>query len=478
MDREREIAAITRWVAEAFSDRERFALRFDRVRGFDQPVIVGLYGSRDLYGAALGVGADRLLDHWGAALAAPRPPQRAARPGAVHENVATGADVDLRLLAVPVWTPGRDAGPYLPAAAVITVDPETGIQNLATYRIQIQGRDRAGLFFGTQRQHGAIHLERHRRAGRPMQVAVVIGPPPAVQFAAAAKTAYGVDELEIAGGLAGEPVEVVKGKTVDLLVPARSEIVIEGIVRPDRRGHEGPFGEALGYMNLAADAPVIEVTAVTQRRGSIMHGCMQQLPPSEGHLIWEMGVLGCIGYYLRDKMGLRVIRDLAVVPGSAGVSMLAVALEYGAHAEAERVAEALTAVSFGQKLVLLVDDDIDVHDLHTLQWALSSRADLKRDIRIVEGMSSYQLDPAALSARRPGEPEPTPPYPCATMIIDATLKTAGPAVALPEPAAMERARMRWAELGLPALPPCPRLSRLLDRHRGPGDRMTLPKRPS
>src|SRR3989442_14122944 len=121
-----------------------------------------------------------------------------------------------------------------------------------------------------------------------MPVAIVVGATPAVKFAAAAKTAYGVDELVIAGGPMGIGLEVVKGKTIDLLVPARAEYVIEGWVSAETQVMEGPFGEALGYMNWSAPAPVVDVTAICHRQAPPHHRVVMQLPPSRRRLVREM----------------------------------------------------------------------------------------------------------------------------------------------------------------------------------------------
>jgi UbiD family decarboxylase len=473
VDRAGEIACIARWVRETFPEHEQFALRFDRVRGFDAPVAVGLYSTHEMYALALEARPQELLARWAGAVESPLPP-RPVGAGPAREVIERGDDVDLDAFPVPVWTPGRDAGPYISSASVITKDPQTGIQNMGVYRVQVQGRARMGLFFGTDRQHGAIHLARHERRGEPMPVAVVVGGPPAVHFAAAAKTAYGVDELHIAGALAGFPIDVVRCETVELLVPARAEYVIEGLVHP-QRGPEGPFGEALGYMNPAGQAPVVEVSAVTRRLRPIMHGYVQQMPPSEGHVVWELGVLGPLYYYLTRRLGLDAITDLAIVPGAAGVSVLAVQLALGRASEAARVADAICAVHFGQRIVVLVDEDVELRDPQTLLWAASSRADPARDVRIVAGGKTWQADPSVLAAAGEGVSHlPPPPYQSSMMIVDATLRSRTPQISLPPRAQMEQALERWPRYGLPPLPPRPRLLRLLAHHADPGDEFALP----
>jgi len=459
---------VARWVIESVPDGDQFAIQFDNVKGFQDPVVVGLYSSRDLYATALETSPEHILSRWAAALQQPIEP-RTTTSGPVKEIVRTGATIDLDDLPVPVWTPQRDSGPYIPSAAVITKDPETGIQNMGVYRLEVQSRDRLGLFFGTDRQHGAIHYAKHCRRNEPMPVALVIGGPPAVQFAAAAKTAYGVDELEIAGGLLGSPIDVVPCETVDLLVPAQAEYVIEGLVSPFDRFTEGPFGEALGYMNPAAPAPAIRVTAICSRQRPIFHGYVQQLPPAEGHVVWEMGALGCLWHYVRDKLGLADIRDLAVVRGSAGLSMLAVQLALDRQVDPEQVALVFSEIRFGQKFVLIVDEDIDIHDLETVQWALTTRVDPARDVRIINDVETFQLDPsvlAGLSAQ--GEEVAPPPYSSSMMVIDATVKCDTPEISLPPKGPMDAARDRWDDYGLPPLGPRDRLVRLLSHHATAG----------
>ncbi len=475
VDREWEIACIARWVLECFGEGEQFALQFDQVRGYEIPVIVGLYSCRDFYARALGIDSFEILNHWSTALRNPLKP-RIVTTAPVQEVVATGGHVDLSSLPVPVWTPGRDGGPYIPSAGIITRDPESGVQNMGVYRVQVQDAQQAGLFFGTEMQHGAIHYAKYCKQNKPMPVAFVIGGPPSLNFAAAAKTAYGQDELEIAGALAGSEIEVVAGETVDLLVPAAAEIVIEGLVWPEKRFSEGPFGEGLGYMNFAAPAPVVEVSAICRRRDAVFHGYVQQLGPSEGHVIWEMGLLGPLWFYLKDKLKLGALTDLAVLRGSAGLGMLAVQVKLGHTADARELGKVLSQINFGQKTILLVDDDIDIHDLETIQWALSSRVDWEHDIEVVKDMQTYQLDPAILAAlQRQHHAANKPPYTSCMTIIDATLKCDTPEVSLPGRSHMTKAFERWQEYGLPKLKKRQRLERLLEKHSDEGIQFNLAK---
>lgn len=461
VDKDTELACIARWALECTTDAERYAILFERVRGQEMPVLVHAYATLEMYAEALGTPPDGILERWAAAMAGPKP-TTAADDGPVHEIVETQS-ADLTRLPIPVWTPGRDAGPYLSAACVITKDPLTGVQNLGTYRIQIHDSRTVGVFFGSALQHGAMHHERYSKMGEPTPVALIVGAPPVVNFAAAAKTAYGIDELTIAGGLLGEGLEVVRGRTVDLMVPARAECVIEGFIDPGAKRQEGPFGEALGYMNDAAPAPFMRVTAITRRRSAIHHGYVQQLPPSDGHLLMELGVLGPLYFYLTRKLGTKGIRDLAIARGSAGIAMLLVQLERAHAGGADALGRALTKLNFGQKFVYLVDEDVDIRDPETVNWAISSRVDPKRDITVVSNVKTFQLDPSIFAANG-GVMPAAPPYDSSMVVVNATLKCRVPEISLPARSYMEHVLTRWGEWGLPPVAPRERVTRLLETH--------------
>ena len=465
-----EIACITRWAMESTREEQAYAILFENVENHTVPVVVNIYAPHASYAAALGVAPEALLERWATAISQPRKPTL-AESGPVQEVVERDLEINILTIPAPVWTPGRDAGPYLSAANVITKDPKTGVQNLGNYRVQIYDEKHAGLFFGSRMQHGAIHYKHYCERQQPMPVAIVVGAPPVVNFAAAAKTAYGVDELDIAGGLAGLSLEAVRGKTVDLLVPARAECVIEGWVSPGTQRVEGPFGEALGYMNLAAPSPVVEVTAVCHQRAPVHHGYVQQLPPSDGHIVMEIGVLGPLWYYLTRNLRLEGVLDLAILRGSAGLAMLVVQLErsHARDGAGKSVGRTLAKIHFGQKFICLVDEDIDIRDQETLNWALSSRVDPECDIEIVQGVSTYQYDPSILArTETQGQQLNAPPYSSSIAIVDATLKCTVPEVSLPGRSLMRTVLANWEKTGLPPIAPRKRIERLLEVHSESG----------
>lgn len=459
---EDELACLARWAIEGAAASERYAILFENVVGHTIPVAVHLFADHALYAAAIGVSSDRVWTRWSEAMRRPRPVSVLA-DGPVFE--CTHDEPDLSRLPIPVWTPGRDAGPYIPSGLVITKDPETGVQNLATYRLQVHDNKTLGIFFGSHLQHAARHHAMWSKRGEDTPVAIAIGAAPAIAFGAAAKTAYGIDELTIAGGLAEADIPVVRAQTVDLNVPATAEFLLEGRIERETLRPEGPFGEALGYMNDAAPAPVIRLSAIHHRRAPIFHGYVQQLPPSDGHIVMEMGVLGPLWYYLTEKLGVRGITDMAIVPGSAGVSALAVQLARSAVGEAAAIGRALARLNFGQKFIYFVDEDIDVRDPETLNWAISSRVDPSRDITLVDDTTTFQLDPAVMHrAAAGGRQLAAAPYRCSLCIVDATIKCDVPETSLPGAGRMTAIRKRWPETGLPSLRDRERLLRLLRTH--------------
>jgi len=464
VEKDWEIACLARWALESVPEQSSYALLFENVKNHTMPVAVNLYSTAEMYAAALGFPAEELLEAWGKALDHPHKPVEVAH-GPVFDVVHTESKVNLLELPAPVWTPGRDGGPYLSAASVITKDPDNGIQNVGIYRMQVHDEGHAGLSFGSRLQHGAIHYAKYSKKKQAMPVAAVIGAPPVVSFAAAAKTAYGVDEMNIAGGLAGVGLEVVRGKTVDLLVPANAECVIEGFVRPGTERTEGPFGEVLGYLAESSPAPVVDITAIYHRSAPIHHGYIQQMPPSDGHMVMEMGFLGPLWHYTTRKQGLKGVRNLAIARGSASLAILVVQIEKAHVSESAQIGRALAKFNLGQKFIYLVDEDIDIRDQDTLNWALSSRVDPERDIEFIKDFPTFQYDPSTLSrAAKQGKELGSPPFASSIAIVDATVKCEVPEISLPGRSIMHKALEQWGQTKLPPMVPRKRLEVLLNTH--------------
>src|SRR5882757_11516748 len=244
-------------------------------RRYDMPVVVGsIAASAKVYSLGLRRPVEEIGQAWMDAIAKPIAPQRTNAPRC-QEVVIKGddlrkADGGLKLLPVPISTPGFDSAPYLTATFCVTKDPQSGIQNGGTYRAALKATDRAVVRM-VARAGGAggyQHWVKHNKRKQPMPIAIVVGAAPVVMFTGAQKLEEDFDELGVAGGLAGKPIPIVKCVSIDLDVPADAEIVIEGLIDPEKLEPEAPFGESNGYVALEAFNMPMQVTAITHRRNA------------------------------------------------------------------------------------------------------------------------------------------------------------------------------------------------------------------
>ncbi len=277
-----------------------------------------------------------------------------------------------------------------------------------------------------------------------MPVAVALGAPPVVTFAGPQKLKVGVDELGVAGGLAGGPINVVRARTSDLLVPAEAEVVIEGLIDTRELEPEGPFGESHGHVALEEYNMIVEVTAITRRRNPVIPSIISQVTPSESSVIKRVAYEPMYLSHLRDVLGvsgvLRVslhepltnLRRVVFVQFERGVTKTEIwrAL-YGAAA-------LMPAVG---KYVIAINEDIDPDNGDAVFWALGYRANPELDVQILKHRARGH-GPVLKGAESD-----------ATMLIDATLKGDMPPVALPGREHMESAKALWEKLGLPPLKP-------------------------
>ena len=219
-----------------------------------------------------------------------------AKDAPVKEVVVKAPDLQEGADKFPhlISTPGFDPAPFLTAGVWVSRDPENGGYNTGIYRGMIKAPDRIGCATDVSTQHLAIQWEKARRMGKPLEVAVFIGGPPALLMAAAAKVPYGVDEFGIAGALNGAPIEVVQAETFDCVVPANAEIVMEGIIRTDILEPEAPFGEASGYLGPRKMEKVFEIKTITHRNKPIYQGIVSEFPPSESTVMRKAAFDGII----------------------------------------------------------------------------------------------------------------------------------------------------------------------------------------
>ncbi|HKM87646.1 MAG TPA: UbiD family decarboxylase, partial [Xanthobacteraceae bacterium] len=315
INKDTELHPLVRWqFVGGVPEEKRRAFLFTNVtdskgRQYDIPVVVGaLAASPEIYAMGMGRKVEDIGAAWMQAIAHPIPP-RAVTSAPCQDVVITGDDLKapggLAALPVPVSTPGFDAAPYLTATLCITRDPDSGVQNMGTYRAALKAADRLAVRMVAREATGAggfRHWLKYRERGEPMPIAIVIGAAPVVVFTGPQKLAIDLDELAVAGGLAGEPIRIVKAKTVDLNIPADAEIVIEGLIDCEKLEPEAPFGESNGYVALEAFNMPMQVTAITRKRAPVFCSIISQVTPSESSVIKKVAYEPMFLAHLRDQL--------------------------------------------------------------------------------------------------------------------------------------------------------------------------------
>lgn len=445
------------------------ALLFENVAGSDLPVLINHFGSYARMRMALGCEDLESLAGRIAALLKPDIPAglvaklrklpelaklgslgaKLVRTGPVKQVVQTGEQADLTALPVIQCWPGDGAehpagaiaGRFVTLGQVVTAEPDTDCQNAGMYRVQLFGPREAGMHIHPHHD-GARHWRLWRDRGEPMPAAIVLGGPPALTYASTAPVPPGFDEALLAGFLLDGPVEVVECETVDLHVPAAAEIVIEGLVSTDRTRIEGPFGDHTGYYSLPEQHPVFTVTAITRRRDAIYPATIVGPPPMEDYYLGkatERIFLPMLRTVVPDVLDL----DLPMFGAFHNFAFVKIRKQYPLHAR--KVMHALWGA--GQlgltKCLVVVDEEVDIHDANAVWFAVGAHVDYSRDIEIVRGPVDI-LDHASAYRGAGGK-----------MGIDATRKIDGegtvrdwpdPQVMTPE--IVRRVSARLGELGL------------------------------
>jgi 4-hydroxy-3-polyprenylbenzoate decarboxylase len=459
IDKDAELHPLVRWQFQGgLPEDARRAFLFTNVvdgrgRRYDMPVAVGaLAASPAIYAVGMGKPVEEIGAAWVDAIANPIAPVKVTSPPC-QEVVIRGDDLrkpdgGLKLLPVPISTPGFDAAPYLTATLCITKDPENGIQNMGTYRGALKATDRLGVRMASRigGAGGYQHWLKHRKLKTPMPCAIVIGCAPAVMFTGPQKLAIDQDEMGVAGALAGQPIRTARAVTVDLDVPADAEIVIEGLVDPELLEPEGPFGESHGYVALEDFNMSMQVTAITHKRKPVFVSIISQVTPSESSVIKKVAYEPLFMSHLRDQLSIKGIRGVSLHEPLSNVRPV-IFLTYAQGAARTEVWRGLHAAATLRadcgKVVVAVSEDIDPTNTNAVFWSIAYRANPVEDVHIAPHRSSGH---GPKSGRKAND---------STLLIDATLKQPFPPLALPAREYMERARTIWQELGLPTLSPQP-----------------------
>jgi 4-hydroxy-3-polyprenylbenzoate decarboxylase len=457
INKDTELHPLVRWQFQGgLREEQRRAFLFTHVtdaegRRYDVPVAIGaLAASARIYAVGMGRPVEQIGEAWMAAIANPIAPTEVT--AARCQNVVITGDAlrkpdgGLKLLPVPISTPGYDAAPYLTATLCITQDPETGVRNMGTYRAGLKATDRLGVRMAARPggAGGYLHWQKYRKLKKPMPIAIVVGAAPVVMFTGPQKLPIDCDEMAVAGGLAGAPIRIVKAATVDLDVPADAEFVIEGLIDPELLEPEGPFGESHGHVALEGFNMSMQVTAITHKKKPVWASILSEVTPSESSVMKRVAYEPCYLSYLRDTLSIKGVHRVAMHEPLTNLRKV-LFVQFARGVPRTEIWRALQGAAALQadigKYVIAISEDIDPDNPDAVFWSLAYRANPVEDVHIVPHRSEGH------------GPKSGGPRDDSTMLIDATQKEPDPPISLPKREYMERARAIWDELGLPALTP-------------------------
>ena len=455
INKDTELHPLARWQFQGgLRDEERRAFLFTNVVGakgekYDIPVLVGgLAASPEIYAAGLGVPVGDIGKVWVKAMAEPVQPVL-VNDAPCQQIVETGDDLKrsgLASLPVPISTPGFDSAPYLTATLCVTKDPDSSIQNMGTYRAALKANDRLGVRMASRLSGagGYLHWQKYKKLKREMPCAIVVGCAPAVLFTGPQKLAIDVDEMAVAGGLMGAPVRTVRCKTVDLVVPADSEIVIEGLIDTDLLEPEGPFGESHGHVALEDFNMSMRVTAITRKRKPVFLSIVSQVTPSESSVLKKVAYEPMFLEHLRHVLGIRGVTRVVMHEPLTNLRKV-IFVQFARGTPRTEVWRGMQGAASLQaqcgKLVIAVSDDIDPENANAIFWSMAYRSDFNTDVLTMPYRSAGHGPKSGRAAEE------------GTLMIDATLKSVMPPLALPAEEYMRRAHDLWQELDLPRITP-------------------------
>ncbi|MCK4257758.1 MAG: menaquinone biosynthesis decarboxylase [Halanaerobiales bacterium] len=454
VDSDLEITEITDRVSKDYGP----ALLFENVKGSNYPVLINAFGTYKRMAWALGVeklddvarDMERFLDVPGGGwiekfkklpllFEATRFFPKKVRNAPCQEVVEK--DVDLGKIPILKCWP-EDGGKYVTLPLVFSKDPETNIQNLGMYRLQVFDKKTTGMHWHIHKD-GARIFHKHKKLGKKMEMAVAIGADPATIYASTAPLPPGIDEILFAGFLRKSPVEMVMCKTVDLMVPAHAEFVLEGYVDPEEDFHiEGPFGDHTGYYSLADYYPVFHITCITRKTNPVYNATVVGQPPQEDCYLAKATERIFLPLM---KMIIPEIIDMNLPLEGVFHNCVIVSIKKEYPGAARKVMHSLWGLGqmSNAKMIIVVDQDVDVQNLSEVTWRVTNNIDAKRDLIVTEG----PLDVLDHSS-------PLPNY-GAKLGIDATKKwpSEGHSREWPEDVVMkeeikERVTRRWEEYGL------------------------------
>ena len=468
-----ELHPVVRWQFRGLEEDERFGFLFENLKGIHGERYRGSVASAVIapciqnYAIALGCEPTRaaINERWAQAYKRPIP-TRPVKTGPVKEEIHKGDTLlehgGLHEFPIPMTTNGWESLPRLTGVCWMSRDPDTGATNVGTYNGVLMGPLESSARV-SPRADLRVHWQKYKGMGKPLPVAAVVGVVPVVPACSITEMPYGVNELDVAGALAGDALDVVRCETMDIEVPASAEIVIEGEIPTDCEIPDPPSGEHTGYTFIDRMAFAFHVRCITHRKNPIWLDLVDQFPPSESSVMGNLTREALMSSFLRTSCGIPQVKDVAFHHCGGSRRLCVIRMQdIGKQRTAPRTVwralhSSLAVSSEWPKIVIAVDSDIDPWDLDSVFWGVSFRYMPHRDTQIIQGRGAtadQSGGPRTLSLEEQEYPSSrTGPSGNSAILIDATRKWPYTPTSLPTKDYMDRGRQIWEEIGLPALKP-------------------------
>lgn len=363
----------------------KIPMLFNNVRGYSMPVAGGLYGEREILYNLLNMTREDRIYKFMDSIANPKP-YKVLEDGPIKENIIK-RNIDLQKTLPINKFQEKDSSSFITAGVMVVKDPDTGKHFTSIRRLQVNGGNILSALIASKKlTEDFLKLE---KMNKPLEVAIVFGyDAPFLMASQMSSALYGVDKYEIDSSLRGEPLELVQCETVDILVPANAEIVLEGRIVPGKREIEGPFGELMGYYGSVGPHPIIEVDAIMHRNNPIYQTAF---PCREEHvsngLIREMELY----YHLKNQVD---VVDVHVTEGGGYRFNAFISIKKQKNGDGKTAILAALGLNKDLKQVVIVDEDVDIYDLQDIEWAITTRSQASLDHTIVEGALGSSLEPS------------------------------------------------------------------------------------
>jgi 2,5-furandicarboxylate decarboxylase 1 len=399
MDEQGEVVHIRRQIPlddigkvlmRAYHEPDRPVIMFHKPGGLSVPLVGNVFSSREKAAVALGTSVEELNQRVHQALNVRIKPVT-VNSAPCQEVVIPGEDVDLSTLPIPKYSPD-DGGPYVTPGIVVSRDPETGVYDMGHYRFQVIGKNRFA-FFAQQFHRFGANIIKAKKMGKPISAALVIGYDPALGYAGQAKVGES-DDFEVAGGFLGEPLKLVRCKTIDSLTPASAEFVFELEIDYENLFNEGPLGEYTGYYTPPFEKPTAKIMTITHRKDPIFQALLtgRPSPITENHILKEIPFEASLYGDLKNRFP--TLHGVHIPPFGGVQAAVIISMSPRFPGEAKQALLTVLGSFVAPKWAIVVDPDINIFDMNDVWWAMSFRVRPERDLFTVGDTLPVPVDPA------------------------------------------------------------------------------------